>query len=382
MLGRNAWRIGRIGGIEIKIDPSWSFIAILVAYSFFVLLSFEFPDMGGGGQLALAVGMALVFFLSVLIHELAHSILARARGVEVRGITLFLFGGATEADLETENPTDELVISLVGPITSVVIAAVLWGVSILTSPGPLGYAAGYLGWINLALAVFNLVPGFPLDGGRVLRSLVWGATDDLVRATRIAARAGQIVGYVIIAIGVLQVLFIGNLIGGLWLMAIGWFLSQSAQASFLQMQVRRMLADVPASRMMSGELIEIPGDITLQQAVDDYFMRYDYSAFPVRDGAEVNAILTLSAVRQVPREDWGVRRVVDIAEPLSDACTVDRSEPMDRVLEKLTGNEHHRVIVKEDGGIAGIITPRDLARWLDRSQDLGLTPSLRVSENK
>jgi Zn-dependent protease/CBS domain-containing protein len=376
MLGKNAWRIGRIGGIEIKIDPSWSFIAILVAYSFYVLLSFEFSQLSGVATVGLAVAMALVFFLSVLIHELAHSFIAKGRGVEVQGITLFLFGGATEANLETENPTDELVISVVGPITSLVIAAVLWGVSVVTTPGPIGYAAGYLGWINLALAGFNLIPGFPLDGGRVLRSLVWGATDDLVRATRIAARAGQIVGYVIIGIGVLQVLLIGNLIGGLWLVAIGWFLSQSAQASFVQMQVRKILADVPAARMMSGELVEIPGDISLQQAVDDYFMRYDFSAFPVRQGTDVNAIITLSAVRQVPRDDWGVRRVADVSEPLSDACTVDRSQPMDQVLEKLTGNEHHRVIVKEGSSIVGIITPRDLARWLERSQDLGLTPSL------
>lgn len=376
MLGKNAWRIGRIGGIEIKIDPSWSFIAILVAYSFYVLLSFEFSELSGVATVGLAVAMALVFFLSVLIHELAHSFMAKGRGVEVHGITLFLFGGATEANLETENPTDELVISVVGPITSLGIAAVLWGVSVVTTPGPIGYAAGYLGWINLALAGFNLIPGFPLDGGRVLRSLVWGATDDLVRATRIAARAGQIVGYVIIGIGVLQVLLIGNLIGGLWLVAIGWFLSQSAQASFVQMQVRKILADVPAARMMSGELVEIPGDISLQQAVDDYFMRYDFSAFPVRQGADVNAIITLSAVRQVPRDDWGVRRVADVSEPLSDACTVDRTQPMDEVLEKLTGNEHHRVIVKEGSSIVGIITPRDLARWLERSQDLGLTPSL------
>lgn len=377
MLRGNAWRIGRIGGIQIKIDASWSFIAILVAYSFFVLLSFEFAELSNAAQIALAVGMALVFFLSVLIHELAHSLVALRRGVEVHGITLFLFGGATEADLETEDPTDELLISAVGPLTSLVIAGVLWGVAQLAGAGPIGFAAGWLGWINLALAAFNLVPGFPLDGGRVLRSLVWRRTGDLVRATRIAARAGQIVGYAIIAIGVLQVLVIGNLINGLWLVAIGWFLSQSAQASFVQMQVRRILAGVPAGRLMSGDLMEIPGDITLQQAVDEYFMRYDYSAFPVREGDTVDSIITLSAIRQIPRDDWGVRRVAEVSEALSEACTVERTEPMDEVLEKLTANEHHRVIVKEGGRIIGIITPRDLTRWLERSQDLGLTPTLR-----
>ncbi|MFP3914337.1 MAG: site-2 protease family protein [Actinomycetota bacterium] len=377
MLGANAWRIGKVGGIEIKIDPSWSFIAILVGYSFFVLLSFEFAELSGATTVVLAVAMALIFFLSVLIHELAHSFMARARGVEVRGITLFLFGGATEADLETEDPTDELVISVVGPLTSLALAGLLWAVSLPAGEGPVGFALGWLAWINLALAVFNLVPGFPLDGGRVLRSLVWGATGDLVRATRIAARSGQIVGYVIIGIGVLQVLVLGNLVGGLWLVAIGWFLSQSAQSSFLQMQVRRILADVPAGRMMSRELVEIPGEIDLQRAVDDYFMRYDYSAFPVRRDGSMDAIVSLSAIRQVPRQDWGERRVADVAEPLSESCTVDSSEAMDAVLEKLTSTDHHRVVVREGDTIVGIITPRDLARWLERSQDLGLTPSLK-----
>lgn len=376
MLGSNAWRIGSVGGVEIRIDPSWSIIAVLVGYSFYVLLSFEFADLGSGPTVLLAVAMAVVFFGSVLVHELAHSFMAKTRGVEVQGITLFLFGGATHADLETENPGDELVISIVGPITSGAIALVLWGVSVLTSPGPIGFAAGWLGWVNLALGLFNLVPGFPLDGGRVLRSLVWRSTGDLIRATRIAARAGQIVGWTIMGLGVLQVLFLANLINGLWFLAIGWFLSQSAQASFLQMQMRRILSDVPAGRLMTDDLTELPSDITIREAVDDYFMRHDYSAFPVQDGTAVTGLVTLSAIRQIPREDWD-RTVTEVVEPLSESCTVQRSETMDKVLEKLTGNQHHRVVVLDGDRVVGIITPRDLTRWLERSQDLGLTESLR-----
>lgn len=375
MLGSNAWNVGRIRGIQIRIDPSWSFIAILVAYSFYVLLSFEFATMATSTRIALAAGMAVVFFLSVLVHELAHSFVARARGVEVEGITLFLFGGATHANLETENPNDELVIAGVGPVTSLAIGGVLWGISQLTSPGPIGFATGYLGWINFVLAVFNFVPGFPLDGGRVLRSLVWKASGDMVHATRVAARAGQLVGYAIMGIGIFALVIQGNLIGGLWFIAIGWFLAQSAQASFTQLQVRRMLRDVPAARMMSGNLVHLPGDLTLQQAVDDYFMRYDYNAFPVSVEGGVDGLITLSAVRQVPREEWAARLVREVLVPLSEATTVDRAEPMDAVLEKLMNNEHKRVVVTDDGVVAGIITPRDLARWLERSQDLGLARS-------
>lgn len=376
MLGANAWRLGRIGGIEIRIDPSWSVIAVLVAYSFYVLLSFEFADLATTTQLVLAILMAVVFFGSVLLHELAHSFMARARGVEVHGITLFMFGGATHADLETEDPNDELAISAVGPLSSALIAAVLWGVSALAGDGPIGFGAGWLARVNLALAVFNLAPGFPLDGGRVLRSLVWRSTGDMVRATRVASRAGQIVGWLIMGVGILQVLFLANLIEGLWLLAIGWFLTQSAQASFLQLQMRRLLSNVPAGRLMSGDLTAMPSDISIRQAVDDYFMRHDYNAFPVRDGHGVSGLVTLSAIRQVPRDDWH-RPVSNVVEPLSDACTVQKTETMETVLEKLTTNQQHRVIVMDGDEVVGIITPRDLARWLERSQDLGLTGSLR-----
>lgn len=376
MFGANAWRIGRIGGIEIKIDPSWTFIAALIAYTFYAIVAVRFPDEATATLVATAVAMAVIFFASVLIHELAHSWLARSRGVEVRGITLFLFGGATHADLETEDPTDELVIAIVGPFTSLAVAALLWVVTLSLDGGLAAYATGHLGWINLALAVFNLIPGFPLDGGRVLRSLVWRRTGDIVRATRIAARAGQWVGYGLIAVGIFEVLVLGALIGGLWLVAIGWFLNQSAQASFVQLQIKRALADVPASQLMSRDPVEIPADLTVQQAVDDYFMRHNHNAFPVRGPDGVTGILTLNAVREVPREEWGARSVGEAARPLTDACTVDRSDPMDEVLDKLHGNDTNRVVVTSGGDVIGILTSRDLAQWLQRSQELGLTDSL------
>lgn len=320
MMGTNAWTIGRFRGVEIRIDPSWSVIAFLVGYSFYVLLSFRFPDIAGTGRLTLALVMTLVFFLGVLVHEIAHAWTALARGIEVHSITLYMFGGATHAELETENPSDELIIAGVGPLTSLAIAALLWVVSLLAGETAIGYAAGYLGWINLALAVFNLVPGFPLDGGRVLRSLVWKANNDFVAATRLASRVGHAVGFGIMAIG-LFVLLSGNLVNGLWLIAIGWFLAQSAQQSFTQMQVRRMLQGVPARRIMSAGLVEIPGEMTLQQAVDDYFMRYDYNAFPVRVDGASHQIITLSSIRRVPREEWSLTRVDEHATALDDTCT-------------------------------------------------------------
>jgi Zn-dependent protease/predicted transcriptional regulator len=377
VFGGHAWRIGRIGGIEIKIDPSWSFIAFLIAYTFWVIVDDRFPAEGTATTVSLGIGMAVVFFVSVLLHELAHSWLARARGIEVHGITLFLFGGATHADLETEDPADELAVSLVGPVTSLAIAGVLWGVTVAIGSGPLAFAAGRLGWINLALAVFNMLPGFPLDGGRVLRSLAWRSTGDMVRATRIASTAGQWLGYALIGIGILEVFLLGALIGGLWLVAIGWFLAQSAQASFVQLQVRRLLANVPAARIMSGDIVEIPADVTLQKAVDDYFMRHDHGAFPVTDGEKTTGLVTLQRVRATPRDTWDTTTVREIEEPLSDTCTVAPADRLDEVVGKLMSGDLRRVVVVERGHVVGIISPRDLGHWLERSQQLGLTAPTR-----
>lgn len=374
MFGRNAWAIGRLGGIEIRIDPSWSFIAFLIAYSFFLEIDLRFDDMGTPAMIILAAGMAIIFFASVLLHELAHSWVAVSRGVEVESITLFLFGGATKADLDTEEPSDELAIALVGPATSVALAGGMWLVAVAFGSGTVGgFLVGRLGWINLALGVFNLVPGFPLDGGRVLRSLVWKRSGDIVRATRVAARGGQLVGYGLIGLGVLEILFLGALVGGLWLIAIGWFLAQAAQASFLQLQVRRLLAEVPASKIMSDGIVEIPGHLSIRQAVDEFFLSHDYNAFPVRDGDGTMGILTMNAIRAMPQDEWDDTTVRESAEPLSESCTVSPSEPLDEVVGKLMSGDLRRVVVVDDGQVTGIISPRDLSRWLQRSQELGLT---------
>ena len=383
MVRANAWRIGRLGGVEVRIDPSWSVIALLIAYTFFLVLGAQFDELGLVATIGLAVAMALVFFGSVLAHELAHSWVALARGIEVRGITLFLFGGATHADLETEDPSDELWISAVGPFTSLVLAGLLWLVSLPLPEGPIGFAVGYLAVLNLALAVFNLVPGFPLDGGRILRSLVWRLTGDLVRATRVAARAGRFVGFAIVALGFAQLLFLGALIGGLWLVAIGWFLAQAARASFANLAVKAALEDVRAARVMTRDLVTIPAGITIDQAIDDYFMAFDFTAFPVGDGDDTTGILTLRAVREVPGDERSEVRVVDVMEPLADHCVVTVDDELGDVVGKLMGGDIRRVVVVDGGTVVGLISSRDLVRWLERSRELGREEaSLRLTPDQ
>jgi len=363
-----AWRVGRIAGIEIRIDNSWAVIALLVTYSMYLRVLFLYGSLSTVGAVGLAILAAVLFFGSVLVHELAHALVSQARGIRVQDITLFLFGGATRARVESSGPGDEFLIAVVGPLTSGILAGlfgIVAGLGRDVLPRPLAGTLGYLAWVNLLLAGFNLVPGFPLDGGRLLRSAIWKATGSIGRATRIASLAGQAVGWLLVAGGVAYLLA-GNLAGGIWFAFIGWFLVQAARASYQELQLRHMLRGVEAEDVMAGNLLRIPPDLTLQDAVDDYFMRYDHGAFPVDEQGRTIGLLTLRGVRRVPREQWSARRVRDFMVPLGDQVVVAPDARMDGVLGKLEDGEAGRVLVVQDGEVVGIITPTDLTRWLRR----------------
>jgi Zn-dependent protease/predicted transcriptional regulator len=329
---------------------------------------FLYGSVSTAGAVGLAVLSAVLLFGSVLVHELAHAVVSQARGIRVLDITLFLFGGATRARVESRGPGDEFLIAVVGPLTSGILAGLFGIVAGLGGgvlSGPLAGTLGYLGWVNLLLAAFNLVPGFPLDGGRLLRSAIWKATGSLGRATQIASGAGQAVGWLLVAGGVAWLLA-GNLAGGIWFAFIGWFLVQAARASYQELQLRHLLGGVEAEDVMAGNLLRIPPDLSLQDAVDDYFMRYDHGAFPVDQQGRTIGLLTLRGVRRVPREQWSARRVRDHMVPLGDQVVVTPDARMDGVLGKLQDSEAGRVLVVQDGEVVGIITPTDLTRWLRR----------------
>jgi len=363
-----SWRVGRIAGVEVRIDSSWAVIALLVTYSMYLRVLFLYGSVSTVGAVGLAILAAVLFFGSVLIHEMAHALVSQARGIRVLDITLFLFGGATRARVESRGPGDEFLIAVVGPLTSGILAALFGIVAGLGRDAlsrPLAGTLGYLAWVNLLLAGFNLVPGFPLDGGRLLRSAIWKVTGSLRRATQIASGAGQAVGWLLVAGGVAYLLA-GNLAGGIWFAFIGWFLVQAARSSYQELQLRHMLRGVEAHDVMAGNLLRIPPDLTLQDAVNDYFMRYDHGAFPVDEQARTIGLLTLRGVRRVPREQWSARRVRDHMVPLGDQVVVTPDARMDGVLAKLQDSEVGRVLVVQDGEVVGIITPTDLTRWLRR----------------
>jgi Zn-dependent protease/predicted transcriptional regulator len=367
----HSWRVGRVGGVEIRIDASWSVIALLISYSLFLGFTDAFPRLSDPAAIALAVGATIVFFGSVLAHEMTHALVARRMGMRVEGITLFIFGGATRADVESHSARQEFLVSVVGPLSSLALGAVFWlvalsGDRLLTHP--IAGAIGYLGWVNLLLAGFNLLPGYPLDGGRVLHSAVWGATGDVARATRVATLVGKGLGFAMIALGFLLV-FGGAIISGVWLAAIGWFLAQSARASYEQFELRRLLTGVEADRVMEQPLQTVPGDTTLRDAVDRYLVRHDQSVFPVDERGRTVGVLTLASVRDVPTRDWEQVRVHDSMLPVDPGIVVGPHAQMDEVLARLREGTGY-VLVESEGKLVGVVTVEDLGRWMRRRRAL------------
>ncbi len=368
----NSWRIGRILGVEVRVDPSWVVIALLVTYSLYLQFTESFRRLTPASAVILAVVFALLFFGSVLTHEMAHAITSKRRGIAVQGITLFMFGGATHAKVESRRPQDEFVISIVGPLTSLVLGGAFIGLAFAIRDVNDPLAGGFfrLGAVNVILAVFNMLPGFPLDGGRVLRSIVWRVTGNLAKATRVASIAGQAVGYLLIAGGVFF-LSIGAVANAIWFAAIGWFLAQAARSSYEEVQVRRILESVEAEDLMSPDPVRIPGDISVREAVDRYFMHYDHGAFPVDDDGRTIGLASLRGIRRIPQDAWGSTQVREAMDEVGDNLVVGPTARMDQVLEKLQDGERQRVLVMTDGEVVGIITPSDIARWLDRRRAVG-----------
>lgn len=369
------FRLGSVFGFEIRIDYSWFIVFFLILWSFTVgVFPLQYPGLPAAVYAAMGVAGTLLFFASVLAHELSHSLVARTKGIPVEGITLFIFGGVARTRMEFEDPGDELQVAGVGPLSSLVIAGVFGAV------GWLGAAAGwsvavtgvarYLAFLNLILALFNLLPGFPLDGGRLFRALVWKYTGDLTRATRVASNVGKGIGYLLMGLGVLQ-LFAGNLLGGMWIVFIGWFMRGAAEMGYTQQVLRDTLQGVRAREAMTPHPATVPPEMTLRELVEDHFLRGRHNAYPVLEGERPVGIVTLQQVKEVPREEWPHRTVRETMAAVDEDRVVRPEEDMTRVLERMEGSDARRVLVVRDGRLEGIITPRDVAGWLERARMLG-----------
>lgn len=368
-------RVARFFGFEIRLDLSWFVVFLLVLWTF---AQWVFPSRVPGLSRGLYITMALVgaslFFASVLLHELAHSVMARARGIQVEGITLFIFGGVARIRSEATNPKDEFLITIVGPLSSALIGAVLLVFARIGESVGLHRAftgvAEYLAILNFILAAFNLIPGFPLDGGRLLRSLVWHVTRDVRKATRMASLTGQGFGFVMIGLGVLS-LFRGFIVSGIWLIFIGWFLSQAAEASYRQLIMRRILQGVQVKEAMTRRPETVGPDLTLRDLVDNYFLMRRYSAFPVLDSAgQPLGLITLRQVKEIDRGKWPTTQVSAVMTHICEAVRVRPEDSLAQVLSKLESAGVGRALVVEDGRLEGVISRADVAAWLDRYQQL------------
>lgn len=373
--------IGKIFGITIKIDWSWLFIFFLITWN----LAIVFGQFHSEWSLQLRWGVALVasilFFASVLVHELAHSLVAKAQNVPVRSITLFLFGGVSNIQRHPPSPRAEFLITIVGPLSSFILGFLFIlasGTAQLTADpttaignlGPVPTLLMWLGSINIILAIFNLIPGFPLDGGRVLRSILWGLTDNLRRATRWASWVGQTIAWLMIVGGIamifgVQLPFFGTgLVGGLWLAFIGWFLNSASIQSYQQVVVQDILEDVPVKDLMRSQPPTVEPGSTISSLVHDNIMKSDDHAFPVVEGGQLQGMITLEDIRQVDRDDWDSTTVRDVMTPADDLTIVSVQEDAAETLNKLSRRDVRQLPVMENGHLAGILRRRDIVKWL------------------
>jgi Zn-dependent protease len=384
-MSRSGIRVGRIFGIDIRLDWSWLLILLLVVWNLSATFSSVHSNWGAGLVWGTAIVAALLFFGSVLAHEIAHSLVAKARGIPVQSITLFLFGGVSNIQREPKSPGGEFVMAILGPITSLVLGGVLLLVAVVGSGmqftpsdttqvlqqmGPLLTMVVWLGSINVILGVFNLIPGFPLDGGRVLRSILWAATNNLQRATRWAAWVGQGIAWLMILAGVamifgVQIPFFGTgFVSGLWLAFIGWFLNSASAQSYQQLVIHDVLEGVPVSRMMRVNPPVCSSSCTVSRLVHDHIMGTDDQAFPILEGDRLAGLVTLEDVRKVAHDAWDSTIVKDIMTPADKLIAVSPDEDAGQALEKLSSNDVRQLPVLSNGELVGLLRRRDIIKWL------------------
>jgi len=369
----SGWRLGSVLGLEIRVDLSWLVIFFLVFWSLAeAVFPQEVPDQPRSTYLIMGLAGTLLFFASLLAHELSHAVVSKRRGIPVEGITLFIFGGVARMSREPDSPRDELLIAGVGPLASLLIAGLfaLLGTAaeILQLGAPLTAVAEYLAFINLALAVFNLMPGFPLDGGRVFRAITWSVTGDRLKATRWAVLGGRSFGTLLMVLGAIQALTVSPL-SGLWLVFIGWFLRTLAGSTLQQQVLQDLLRGFITADLMSRRPEVVPAQISVADLVERHFMRLRYGSYPVVDGVELVGMITLEDVKRVPQGDWATATAADAMTPIRDCAVVSPSTSVETALQEMSRpTARGRALVVEAGRLIGIVSASDIARWVQRVQ--------------
>ncbi len=365
--------LGRIFGIHVGLNWSLLVVAALIAWSLATsLLPSASPGQTSGAYWTAGVVSAFVFLASLLAHELAHSVVAMRRGVKVEGITLWLFGGVSRFSSDTASPGAQALITFVGPLTSLVLGVLFYLVAVAAGggahPGLFSATLAWLGYINISLGVFNLVPAFPLDGGRLLQSLIWLRTGDRLRATRIAARIGMLFAYLLTAYGLATFIFAGSLIGGVWSVFLGWFLLSAARSEEVGGLIRQALAGIAVAQVMTPNPVQAPDDISVEDALHGYVLASRHSTFPTHDAAgRLSGLLTLTALKNVEPGARPTTLIRQIICPLEKVSTASPADPISNLLAVSDGCSEGRTLVVDGGRLVGIISPSDINRLLQKS---------------
>jgi Zn-dependent protease/predicted transcriptional regulator len=369
-------KLGTVFGVELGLHYSWVVIALLITFSLAAQFHATNRNWSDGEVWATAILTGVLFFACLLAHELSHALVAKARGLPIHKITLFLLGGVAQIEKEASDPNTEFWMAIVGPFTSAVIGFLLLGLAHLSgwsgaaAPDTPGTALLlWLGYINLALAAFNMIPGFPLDGGRVLRAILWWSMHDVDRATRAAARVGQFIAVLFIAFGIFR-FFAGAGLGGLWLAFIGWFLLQAAGASYLQVRGGTLLAGLKVRDLMLTDFETTTPDTSLQEFVHDQLMRTGRRCFVVVENGELMGLITANEVRNVDPKDWYFKKVESVMLPVERIHSVSPDLSAREALEIMVRENVHQLPVVSGSHIEGIIAERQILQAMRSRSEL------------
>ena len=364
--------LGRILGIPVGLDYSWFLIFALFTWS--LAESYypaEFKNWPPLLYWFIGALTAIMLFVSVLLHELGHSVMALRYKMPVRSITLFIFGGVAQIGAEPPSAVAEFLIAIAGPAVSFALAVFFYSVQpAVTGIQPLLGLAKYLAYINLALVVFNLIPGFPLDGGRVFRAILWAVTKNMRRATLIAANVGRFFGFLFIFVGVWEV-FSGNIGGGLWTPFIGWFLDNAASAQVHQVVFQGLLAGHKVSQAMSSHCATAPGDLTLQQLVDEHVLVGSHRCFLITRGQDAVGLVTLHRIKEVPRREWATTSAAEVMLPLEQLKRTDPDAELWTALQQMDRDGVNQLPVTRDNQVIGMLSREDVITFLRTLQELG-----------
>lgn len=366
MLGSSV-RIGRVFGIPIGLHYSWFLVFFGVSYLLAVnTFPDRYPDWPGARYWVVAFATSTLFFASILAHELGHSLMAMRYGIRVRSITLFVFGGVAQITRDAPRPLVEGMVAIAGPLVSLTLGGLFIGLYYLLrdTSGPAAALSLYLGQINVTVAIFNMIPGFPLDGGRVFRAIIWGIRGNVVTATQIAGFVGRGIGYLFVAGGLVWGFWSQDIVNGLWLAFVGWFLVNIAAQSAGQVTLREALRGVRVRDLMAGNPPMIPSRMDLRTLVENYVALTDRRCFLVSDGERWAGLVSVTDIRRIPRERWADTRVEDVMVPVSRVSTVQPSEEALRAMELMDEAEISQMPVVENGGVIGLLRKESIVQRL------------------